>query len=197
MAIQSTTIPTTVEALADGVTLDVTSGKLHVKDDGVTADKIDVVGIDGATGKVNQINSTNFEDLDGSNLTDIPTAIFSGGLIATTTPQNGTGWTPINTTLNGSAIQGAEVNANIVVPRSGTLRNFYVRMVTRGHASNIFTISVNGADSDITLTANADNTLFSDLVHTASVTAGDLINIQMGQSDDAGNTTCSWGVELV
>lgn len=61
----------------DNITLEQNiSGKLQIKDDGVTAAKVNVIGIDGTTGKVNPINSTNFEDLSGNNLTGSP--VLSG-----------------------------------------------------------------------------------------------------------------------
>lgn len=78
-----TIIPTT--ANVDGVTLEKTSGVINIKAGGVdtlqladgaaTAPKTDLVAVDGTTGKVNPINSTNFEDLSGANLTSLPQTI--------------------------------------------------------------------------------------------------------------------------
>lgn len=85
----STSHGVTATSLADGTTLESSAGKIQVKADGVTATKINVVGLDGATGKVNDINSTNFKSLSGSNLTGvgnlrfIETVDLSGGASAT------------------------------------------------------------------------------------------------------------------
>lgn len=56
---------------ADETSLTKSGNTLSIKDDGVDITKLnaDVVGIDTTSGKVNTINSTNFKDLSGSNLT--------------------------------------------------------------------------------------------------------------------------------
>lgn len=73
--------------LADGTSLTKVGNTLSVKDNGVGKAKLnaDIVGITTATGKVNNINTTNFTSLDGVNLTNtgdlvkIETVNLSGG----------------------------------------------------------------------------------------------------------------------
>jgi len=120
-----------------------------------------------------------------------------GGIRGTVaTRQNNTDWFPINSTSD-AAGETTQVNASIVAPHTGTLKNLRVYMVSRGHASITFTIDVNESTSGLTVTANADTTLFSDTAHTFAVSAGDRITMELAMSNDAGNTICGWGVELV
>jgi len=71
MGSESQSIP--IKYTADGTSLSLSNKKFSVKDDGITTAKLnaDIVGIDTASGKVNDINATNFKDLDGSDLTDV------------------------------------------------------------------------------------------------------------------------------
>lgn len=80
-------------------------------------------------------------------------------------------------------------NARIVAPRSGTLRNFYVRQDGDGNGNNIvYTIRVNGAPTSIAITMASTDTQASDLSNTASVSAGDTIDVIITKAAGIGNS---------
>lgn len=138
---------------------------------------------------------------DSARLVDLPAAASSsflcGGIGDLTTAQNATKWWGINSVHQEASDQEvADSKAQVCVPVAGTLQNLRVYMTTRGHAAVTFMVRINGANSGITVVCNADNTLFSDAVNTAAVVAGDRISMQIGTTDDAGNTICSWGIEV-
>lgn len=199
-------LSTPIAGLADEVTITKATGSFAIKAGGVDTTQlavdacdstiVDVVALD-SDGKVNAITSTEFASLDGSDLTNIPSMVFGGGLDALTTAQNADKYWSINSVHSEATDeQSTEVNSHITIPRAGTLQNLRVFMTTRGHGSVIFMVRINGGDTGITVTANSDGAEFTDLVNTQAVVAGDEITMEIGTSDDAGATTCSWGVEF-
>jgi hypothetical protein len=78
-----------------------------------------------------------------------------------------------------------------IAPRAGTLRNLYVlaQALGTGVANIIYTVSVNGTPSSLTVSiANASVLEASDLVNTVAVSAGDKVSIEVTKS---GSVTAS------
>ncbi len=94
----------------------------------------------------------------------------SGNLSATATQ---------NCPLVGANV-GNENTAWIVAPAAGTLKNLYMRLETAPGttATRAFAVMVNSASSAITVTfGSGESAVKSDISHTASIVAGDMISI--------------------
>lgn len=124
---------------------------------------------------------------------------FVGGIANWATPQNATRNYDINSVawdIGDSAGDASHEQADIIVPRAGTLKNFYARVTATGHNFNQFTVRKNGANTDIDFIITGVGT-DNDTTHPVAVVAGDRICLAVGTSDDGGSTTCSWGIEFV
>jgi hypothetical protein len=78
-------------------------------------------------------------------------------------------------------LTATEGNVTIPVPVAGTLKNLIFSMSTSPAANVVVTVNINGSNSSLTATVAAGDTSignYSDLVHTASVAAGNYIDIQ-------------------
>lgn len=80
-------------------------------------------------------------------------------------------------------ISSVEADTNMVVPRSGTIKNFYI-MTSDGQPASgslVFTLRKNGADTSIVITIAAGSAAgtYSDTSNTVSITAGDVITMQI------------------
>lgn len=96
---------------------------------------------------------------------------------------------------------GAEQDIRIISPIAGTLKNFRVttRSAQSGTGSLVFTIRVAGADTAVTVTvsAGAAANVFADITHTASVSAGQGVDVSILNNASANSATIgAWSVEL-
>lgn len=94
-----------------------------------------------------------------------------------------------------------ETDYRQVVPTSGTIKNFYVKLdIDPGDAPDAyrFTLRKNGVSQSLTITIIADDTTGSDLVNSFNVVAGDILTL-MGEPLNAPAVsvpTC-WGMTFV
>jgi hypothetical protein len=101
----------------------------------------------------------------------------------------------------GGAGNATEANANIVMPRAGTLRNLRANVdaAVGGGATVTVSVRVNGANSALLLTFdNADGTTAKTDTDSVAVTAGDLICFKVS-TDNVGAPAANFqaAVELV
>jgi len=94
---------------------------------------------------------------------------------------------------SGAAGTPTEVNAQIIAPRAGILKNFHVRVTVNtlagGSLGEYCRVRVNGANTGIQVTPGYATGTFSDLVNTYAVAAGDRISFLIIADATAGATT--------
>jgi hypothetical protein len=82
--------------------------------------------------------------------------------------------------ITGSGTSATENTRQVIFPMAGTIKYAYLNTITTQPASGslVRTLRKNGADQSIILTVAAGSTsgTFTDLTHTVSVSAGDLLN---------------------
>ena len=88
-----------------------------------------------------------------------------------------------------SSVFATQSLAEFIVPQSGTISNLYVNVVSNASTSNnTVTINKNGVNTSIVVTITASTVaVFSDLIHSASFSAGDTIQFELSAS-----TTGTW-----
>ena len=89
---------------------------------------------------------------------------------------------------NASGTVGASADADMLIPRAGTLGNLYVAISGAESGSSTFTATLYHNDSSSALTCTVGNSVATchDTTHTVSVSAGDLISIQVTQTTGTG-----------
>jgi len=135
--------------------------------------------------------------------------IFSGGIATLSLPQNtGRFYTINNMATSIDDQEYLQQDANIVIPRDGVLKNLYVNVHTHQYgAGAYFTIMKNGYGSgvqaggsytDLAVTFGyQEKGLKSDTTHSVPVSAGDVINMNVGVGDAVTPAMgCSWAVTL-
>lgn len=115
-----------------------------------------------------------WSSITSSNGTPIVTTL-AGGLQATASS------TSFNA-IGGITLNGTEANRQFVMTAAGTVKNLYLVTTSTqsGTGSLVVTVRKNGANTALTLTVSAGATAatFSDVTHTFSVVAGDLLSFQ-------------------
>lgn len=113
-------------------------------------------------------------------------AMFTGGGGLIGVSANTTAFYDPGTTSTSSTNEAARA---IVVTRAGVLRNLYLRITTSQPATGslVVTVRVNGANTAITFTipASATAAVFSNLLNTVNVNAGDIISVQVQNNASA------------
>ena len=81
-----------------------------------------------------------------------------------------------------------------IMPATGTVASFYFFIDTAPGAGSSWTFFVrkNGIDTTITCTISGASQTCSDLTHTASFAAGDLISVREASSGTPSNTSGQW-----
>ena len=89
---------------------------------------------------------------------------------------------------NATGSVGASADADMLIPRAGTLGNLYVAISGAESGSSTFTATLYHNDSSSALTCTVGNSVATchDTTHTVSVSAGDLISIQVTQTTGTG-----------
>ncbi len=79
------------------------------------------------------------------------------------------------------AVDPSEGDVQIVAPRAGTLRDFFVNVgINSLNGNMVLTVRINGVDTSITVTFGSTETgEQSDTTNTATVAAGDLLSIEV------------------
>jgi hypothetical protein len=121
---------------------------------------------------------------DQADVAGIASQVIASGLVAAV--QNASRFA---VGAQGGTGQATEANANIIMPRAGTLRNLRATAsaAVGGGATVTVAVRVNGASSALSLTlANADGTAVkSDTVDSVAVAVGDLVTFSVA-TDNAG-----------
>lgn len=103
-------------------------------------------------------------------------------------------------TFGAGALNATEGVRQIPMPFSGTLRNLRVQTLgSQGNGTLVVTLRKNGVDTAITFTISASAAVgvFSDLVNSVSVVAGDLISVKcVNNASDVDSTFLSMSAEL-
>lgn len=168
------------------------------------------ITITNGAGSINIAATTTFATNTGSTVplagtlsilggTGISTAVTSSGTITITNTGGGgsvssasiigTGYEGLTNTAaisynflyGGNTIVGAQ---GTTIPTAGTISNLYVNPIINGSTGNVtFTLYKNGVATALTTTATASSTAtVSDLTHSVSVVAGDVVSMQSTQA---------------
>jgi hypothetical protein len=86
--------------------------------------------------------------------------------------------------LNSGQCSTTEVDVQLPIPRGGTISNFYFESFHLGNNGVTITLRIDSSNTSITCTTAAPNGSCSDLAHTATITAGQVITISVGGSGD-------------
>lgn len=151
----------------------------------------------GSAGQVLQSNGTtlapSWVTASGSDLGSIFSVVPPGG-IQVSAATNYIGLIFVGSPSN----TGTEANRQVMMPVAGTLQKLYIRTTTTQDATTpcVITVRVNGVNTAITITISAGQTAttLSDLTHTASVNAGDLVSISVAQPSGLSGTIFQWAI---
>lgn len=150
----------------------------------------------GTTGAATYSSSTGVINVPRYDNAQRTLAMFTGGGSLVGVAANTTGFFDPGTTTTSSTNEAARA---IIVPRAGVLRNLYLRITTTQPASGtlVVTVRVNGANTALTFTipVNATAAVFSNLVNTVNVNAGDIISVQV-QNNAAGTSGAIGAISL-
>jgi hypothetical protein len=93
---------------------------------------------------------------------------------------------------------GIEAQVQAVCPRSGTLKNLYVRVSNApgAGASRTITVRINGVNTTLTATVAGAATSNNNTANSVSISAGDYFSLIQTDAGGAANATVSWGFEL-
>lgn len=95
------------------------------------------------------------------------------------------------------SFQTTENYHRLIIPRAGTIQNFYSFVHDANTSGGTFTIIKNGSATAVTTThASGTNTLQSDTSNTFSVVAGDEISIRIAQGGAGNFQGYNWGFEI-
>jgi len=101
------------------------------------------------------------------------------------------GWGGTDLAPSVSALGGTAGQRRTIIPCDGVLSNLYISLDTAGGSSRAWTFVVtkNNVDTTLTCTVTDPATTGSDLTHSVSVVAGDLIEIRVVASNTGINAT--------
>lgn len=121
-----------------------------------------------------------------------PAAIF-----ATAYSTIGTG-TSVYLSPNGGTASTTESSASVPIPRSGTLKNLYVKCVTNslGTGSLVITVYKNGVATALSTSMGVGVTSNADTTNTVSITAGDTISVNLNNTGTGTISIPKCGFEL-
>jgi hypothetical protein len=140
----------------------------------------------GTTGAATYNSSTGVINVPRYDQEQRTLSMFTGGGGLVGVSANSTVFYDPGTTTTNSTNEAARA---IVVTRAGVLRNLYVRITTTQPATGslVVTVRVNGANTSlvITIAAGSIPAVFSNLVNTVNVNAGDIISVQIQNNASA------------
>lgn len=101
--------------------------------------------------------------------------------------------------IGGGTPHQTEVNKTVVIPGSGTIRNLYVWLKDAPGTDNsrVFTVRKDGVDQTLTCTIADAATTCNDTTHSFTVSAGDLLSLQVVDSGTPIATFSAEGVVFV
>ena len=131
-------------------------------------------GSNGATGATGATGSNGSNGATGSSANAFQNIVFDASANAGAT---------LYSTFGSDKNSSTEARNQCVVPISGTFSNLYVRLRTSQPADNslVITLRVNGSSTALTVTIPANSAAgnYTDLTHSVSFSAGDLVGVQV------------------
>lgn len=118
--------------------------------------------------------------------------ILCGGSVSDTTGGGSTAYISV------AGIFAAEQKAQFAVPFAGTVRNLWLRSGSVPGAGETYTYTVmkNGGATTLTCIMTAALAIISDVTHSFTVVAGDVLDVRLVTSAGATATAHNWSVEI-
>lgn len=125
----------------------------------------------------------------------IPSTVFSG-VTGVVTTNDGDFYVP-----SGTSSVTSEGLAQVIIPRSGTLKNLYVKLSAAPGAgsptkSKTVTVRINGVNTSLAVSVSGTSTTNSNTANTVSVSPGDALSLIVNHANTPAGSYISWGFEL-
>lgn len=196
MSMDTTVIPRTYAA-GNGISL--TNNTIAISDDAIGLDEInftEIVGLKSTNGKVNTINSTNFDSLNGANLTNISGALnelvsdeVTGSAVASLDYSGLTAYDFFVIYFCAKRSGGSYLNGTVQF--NGANTNYANKQLT-GNGSAAASDTAGGTSTGAYIGASTDFFSSVILVTKALATLPAIVNVNYGSDSNTACVYCKW-----